>query len=104
MDSLVTSAIALAAGGWQNVKLVGIYTTAKTSIPTWRLGICSVNTLITDYSSANGSIGLAVPVQIIAPRTSILLQTSISPNREIYFDTSEIVCNTLQFTAILFRW
>ena len=57
MDSLPVSAIGLAAGGWQNVKLVStifIDGSGSKTTSTWKLGIAQI------FSSAQGTINLIV--------------------------------------------
>lgn len=102
MDSLITSAIALAAGGWQNVKLAGIYTYAATSIPAWKLGICSINSI---SASSNGSIAYH-NVSLIGPGTKI---ENIKDSQHVtvelgYSAITSAGYGFLYFTAVLFTW
>ena len=70
MDSLVTSAVALAAGGWNKVKLVGIYTQTASNIPLWKLGIYSPNEPATTSGSPANSITWPSGV-LIAPNSTV---------------------------------
>lgn len=108
MDSLAVSAIGLAAGGWQNVKLTGIYNSITNSIPTWKLGICSVLSLLANRSIQNssGSVGGTRDTVLISPG-SILSGYSDSTACSITFETNRIKhgeSRGLTFTAVLFTW
>lgn len=108
MDSLAVSAIGLAAGGWQNVKLVGIYNSVSNSIPTWKLGICSVLSLLASRSTANssGNVGGTRDTVLISPGSALegYMDTSAC---SIIFETNRIKHGDSRgfvFTAVLFTW
>lgn len=101
MDSLAVSAIGLAAGGWQNVKLVStifIDGSGSKTTSTWKLGIAQI------FSSAQGTINLIV--------TALVFPGCITRNNgyEVTFSTSTITtkCGSVggsQYaTALLFKW
>lgn len=116
MDSLVTSTIGLAAGGWDKVKLVGIYSTDTTGIPSWKLGICN----ITEMSSGGTAItqtGLACTIApfsavLVAPETHVTYVTGCTSSSN--YGTVSILTKAVQFTAnsirgsafvaVLFTW
>lgn len=107
MDSLAVSTIGLAAGGWQNVKLAGIYTTATANTSSWKLGIVSfghpVGGVWTDTCSTS------YPSMIVAPGSRItghIFYLGSASQFSLVFSTSSIVAdqNGLFFTAVLFRW
>lgn len=104
MDSLISSAIALAAGGWQNVKLVGIYTASRLGLPTWKLGVCSIPSI----SYLNMSMGASIAPQstiLVAPGTSINCGEGESTFTLVTFtNTAVSVATGHNITAVLFTW
>lgn len=120
MDSLAVSAIGLAAGGWKNVKLVGIYT-RTTNVPSWKLGICQITQFSQGGLMINGNNGysltsvLAEPASIIiAPGNVVNMVTGLTnfSGSSIRFDTETAVftTSTVDITrpgwccAVLFTW
>lgn len=98
MDSLAVSVIGLAAGGWQNVSLVGIYPRSANNIPSWKLGICS----ITDNSEGDGGATTWAPPLLICPGSII---NNGNAQRGIQFIYNQIlVIGGVNFTAVLFTW
>lgn len=122
MDSLLTSAIALAAGGWSNIKLVGIYTQLTYNILTWKLGICAITFMpggAVAHNSQNAWATAAIgphSTTLVSPGSSIsyivgITQTSATAdlNRSfLNFTTSAITGSNptggSDFVALLFTW
>lgn len=102
MDSLAVSAIGLAAGGWQNVKLVSmifINGNGSKTTSTWKLGIAQI------FSSANDTTNLIV--------TALVFPDCITGNSgyEVTFSASTITAKRgssvgggQYVTALLFKW
>ena len=120
MDSLITSAIALAAGGWQNVKLAGMYYEARTSIPTWKIGLFQLLSCRSDAASASNAWGTSIvshPITaIIIPGSTFREMGTISSNQGnvscssfggyVSFKSTSIEEKSISDTwcAILFTW
>lgn len=101
MDSLAVSAIGLAAGGWQNVKLVStifINATGSKTTSTWKLGIAQI------FSSAQGTTNFIV--------TALVFPGCITGNSgyEVTFSASTITAERASvgghqyMAALLFKW
>ena len=110
MDSLAVSAIALAAGGWQNVKLVGIYTAPNKTLPAWKLGICSTLSLLHNKSDTSGAvIGTGQNTVLVAPGSRIFGFYG-SNSGSLVFSTTTIAEShsandwEIEYTAVLFTW
>lgn len=96
--------IAAAAGGWDKVKLVGIYIQRASEIPAWKLGIYSPNTPAT-LSINSDAIAWCSGV-LIAPNSEIEFIANHS-SFSVQFKTSSIQIvstSTIRGTAILFTW
>lgn len=96
MDSLAVSAIGLAAGGWQNVKLVGTYAGESNSIPSWKIGL---------YTPKN--IGRVTSITILIVPGLLLDYVPVEGNRNgiIRFHSTSIEISYAPFgCAILFTW
>lgn len=104
MDSLISSAIALAAGGWQNVKLVRICTANQINLPTWKLGVCSIP--IISYLDTSTTISIAPQSTIlVAPGTSISCGGGGSTFTLATFTNTVVsVATGHNITAVLFTW
>lgn len=120
MDSFAVSAIGLAAGGWQNVKLVGIYTRTS-NVPSWKLGICQITQFSQGALMINGNSEhsltsvLAEPASIvIAPGNGVNMVTGLNnfSGSSIRFDAEVAAFNTSTVDisnpgwccAVLFTW
>ena len=97
--------IAAAAGGWDKVKLVGIYTQRTSEIPAWKLGIYSPNTPA--ILSINSDAIAWCSGVLIAPNSVIEFSANQNSSFIIQFSTSSIQImstSTIKGTAILFTW
>lgn len=105
MDSLITSAISLAAGGWDKVKSPQIITgsaggsTIKIAVTTWKLGILSIN----QPGNYSTNYGWAMPLQLVAPGTQFRHGTH-TDSGFINMSTTEIAVKLVTFTGLLFTW
>lgn len=95
--------IAAAAGGWDKVKLVGIYIEGTSGIPAWKLGFYSFNIPVT--VSLNSAAITWCSGVLIAPNSEIVFHADGCTLR-ILFATSSIQSSisTIKGTAILFTW
>lgn len=101
--------IAAAAGGWDKVKLVGIYIEETSGIPAWKLGIYSPNTPAALRLNSD-AIAWCSGV-LIAPNSEINFFVGNS-DVNVHFTTSSIQMpasasasiSTIRGTAILFTW
>lgn len=104
MDSLVTSAIALAAGGWDKVKLAGIYTHIASLIPSWKLGIYSPHAPATLGGTMSG---LAWCSAVLISSNSRVDYVNAGMSFSVQFNTQSITSSTssdICGTAVLFNW
>lgn len=116
MDSLISSTIGLAAGGWDKVKLVGIYTAGTTGIPTWKLGVCNITTMSSGGGalSNQGLFGTVAPFSsiIVAPGATItyVIGFSVDGNKQnvsTRTSTVSFTANSIAGTnhvSVLFNW
>lgn len=107
MDSLAVSAIGLAAGGWQNVKLVTSFYMASESyknVPTWKMGICQIPESTLDSSGAYGSVFTPMTNLLVVPSTNVVISTNGSHHLSVFFDTALISVVKGAIVAILFTW
>lgn len=96
--------IAAAAGGWDKVKLVGIYNQRTSEIPAWKLGIYSPNIPAT---LGTNSDGLAWCSGVLIAPTSEIEFIANHNSFNVHFNTSSIQVastSTIRGIAILFTW
>ena len=122
MDSLITSAIALAAGGWDKVKLVGMYNAITASIPSWKIGFFQS---LSNNLTASSILSTGVTCAYNAPFIALIIPGSIIENGgrlttsggsvnsimtmgsgTLTFNDTSIAAKTfnLKWCAILFKW
>lgn len=105
MDSLITSAISLAAGGWDKVKSPQIITgsadvaTIRIAVTTWKLGILSIN----QPGNYDTYYVWAMPLQLVAPGTQFRHGTH-ADSGFINMSTTIIEVRLVTFTGLLFTW
>ena len=108
MDSLAVSAIGLAAGGWQNVKLVtSFYKIADGSsknVPTWKMGICQIPASTIHSSGAYGSSFTPMTSVLVVPSTHVVISTNGEEHVSVIFNTTSISVARGAIVAILFTW
>lgn len=110
MDSLAVSAIGLAAGGWDKVKLTGIYTSKNSAIPPWKLGLCSTLSILLDNKEISGKVcGIGQNTVLVAPGSSIYGYWGSGSGSLSFKSTSIDISRQgndwrLDFTAVLFTW
>ena len=115
MDSLGIFAIALAAGGWENVKLAQIVIGYSSNVTSshyaefnissyWKLGICNI------HVPCLGASATYVPISIVAPGSQIWMSFSAGSKAQkaLEFSTSLIEAHSSQFDvefiSLLFTW
>lgn len=110
MDSLAVSAIGLAAGGWDKVKLTGIYTSKSNAIPAWKLGLCSTLSILLNNRDGDQQVcGVGQNTVLVAPGSTIYGYWG-SGSGGLSFKSTSIANSSggndwkLEFTAVLFTW
>lgn len=108
MDSLAVSAIGLAAGGWQNVKLVAsFYITDESSknVPTWKMGICQITSSVMVSSGSYGTSFTPMTTVLVVPSTHVEISAS-GTHQNVFatFNTTSISVAWGNIVAILFTW
>ena len=86
--------ITAVAGGMDKVKLIGIYSSSASNIPSWKLGIV-------DYESGN-------PLNIVCPGrilygNNVTGSTGGTSTHKITFEATRFT-GSGQFTVLLFTW
>lgn len=109
MDSLAVSAIGLAAGGRQNVKLVASLYMAETqykNVPTWKMGICQIPKSIMETDHGSGvSVFSPMTNLLVVPGTNVEIKTEMGHYYiTAIFNTTSISVTKGDIVAILFTW
>ena len=109
MDSLAVSAIGLAAGGWQNVKLVtSFYKVADGSsknVPTWKMGICQIPSSAIDSAGTGGLAFTPMTTVLVVPSTNVVISAYGGQQHvSVTFNTTSISVVRGAIVAILFTW
>lgn len=101
MDSLAVSAIGLAAGGWDKVKLVSmifINGNGSKTTSTWKLGIAQI------FSSANGTTNLIVTALVFPGCTTGNSGYTVTFSNSTITAKAGSVGGAQYASAVLFKW
>lgn len=109
MDSLAVSAIGLAAGGRQNVKLVtSFYMDGKgppKKVPTWKMGICQITKSTMETIGSGVSAFTPMTNLLVVPGTNVdIIMNDGYHYISVIFNTTSISVTKGDIVAILFTW